>query len=154
MPKKTKKSHDEPADFGLDIFNGELDLFRWFLLVFLVGKPIQSAVAERTWRLLIDNQLDTPWALLEVERFRLVRLLDEGKYTRYDEKTATALKTCAQQLLDWYDGSLLLLIENSENQEECSKRLQKFYGVGPTTARLFLAGVEEFFARRDEGEWR
>ena len=122
---RSARSH-HPDDFALDIAHDELDLFRWFLLVYLLGKPIQSPVAVQTWRLLVEHQLDTPWALLAVERRRLVRLLDEGKYTRYDEKTATALRLCAQQLIDWYDGSLMLLIESSRSEVECAKRLQKF----------------------------
>lgn len=139
-----------PDDFNLDILGSDLDLFRWFLLVFLIGKPIQSLVAVRTWQLLVERQLDTPWALLEIERTRLVRLLDEGKYTRYDEKTATALRTCAQQLIDWYDGSLMLLVESSIDEDECAQRLQKLYGVGPKTAEIFLRGTEEIFAKRVE----
>lgn len=139
-----------PDDFNLDVLGSDLDLFRWFLLVFLIGKPIQSPVAVRNWQLLVERQLDTPWALLEIERTRLVRLLDEGKYTRYDEKTATALRTCAQQLIDWYDGSLMLLVESSIDEDECAQRLQKFYGVGPKTAEIFLRGTEEIFAKRVE----
>ena len=98
----------------------------------------------------MEHQLDTPWALLAVERRRLVRLLDEGKYTRYDEKTATALRLCAQQLIDWYDGSLMLLIDSSSGEAECAKRLQTFYGVGPKTAEIFLRGAAELFAQRVE----
>ena len=146
---RSARSH-HPNDFALNIAHDELDLFRWFLLVYLLGKPIQSPVAVQTWRLLVEHQLDTPWALLAVERRRLVRLLDEGKYTRYDEKTATALRLCAQQLIDWYDGSLMLLIDSSSGEAECAKRLQKFYGVGPKTAEIFLRGIEELFAQRVE----
>lgn len=143
-------NYHHPDDFNLDVLGSDLDLFRWFLLVFLIGKPIQSPVALRTWQLLVERQLDTPWALLEIERTRLVRLLDEGKYTRYDEKTATALRACAQQLIDWYDGSLMLLVESSIDEDECAQRLQKFYGVGPKTAEIFLRGTEEIFAKRVE----
>ena len=146
---RSTRSH-LPEDFALDVAHDELDLFRWFLLVYLLGKPIQSPVAVQTWRLLVERQLDTPWALLAVERRRLVRLLDEGKYTRYDEKTATALRLCAQQLIDQYDGSLMLLIESSRSEAECTKRAKKFYGVGPKTAEIFRRGVAELFAQRVE----
>lgn len=148
--KRTEKQKHSPEDFDLDVVSSELDLFRWFLLVYLVGKPIQSTVARRTWQILVDNELDTPWSLAEVNRRHLVNLLDEGKYTRYDEKTATALKTCADQLIRMYDGSLRLLIDNSENEDECKKRLQELYGVGPKTAEIFLRGTTELFAQRVE----
>ena len=51
------KTHS-PEEFGLDISSGDDDLFRWFLLVYLLGKPIQSTVAVRTWQLFIDRKLD------------------------------------------------------------------------------------------------
>jgi hypothetical protein len=54
-----------------------------------------------------------------------VQLLDEGKYTRYDESTARALRQCMEQLIRDYDGSLLLMFESSANEDEFSKRLQK-----------------------------
>lgn len=80
----------------------------------------------------------------------LVRLLDEGKYTRYDEVTARSLRTCMEQLIRDYEGSLLLMIDSSENEDEFSKRLQKLYGVGPKTAEIFMRETEEYFAQRVE----
>lgn len=50
----------------------------------------------------------------------------------------------------FYDGSLMLMIEQSENEDELSKRLQKLYGVGPKTAEIFMRETEEFFAGRVE----
>jgi 3-methyladenine DNA glycosylase/8-oxoguanine DNA glycosylase len=55
-----------------------------------------------------------------------------------------------EQLVRDYEGSLLLMIEFSENDDELSKRLQKLYGVGPKTAEIFMRETEEFFARRME----
>ncbi len=55
-----------------------------------------------------------------------------------------------QQLVDFYDGSLMLMIEQSENEDDLSKRLQKLYGVGPKTSEIFMRETEEFFARRVE----
>lgn len=147
--RKPKPIH-HAADFGLDVTSGDDDMFRWFLLAYLFGKPIQSAVAANTWRLFIDRQLDTPWAILQTPHRQLVRLLDEGKYTRYDETTARALHTCMERLIRDYEGSLLLMYESSENEEEFSKRLQELYGVGPKTAEIFMRETEELFARRVE----
>lgn len=81
---------------------------------------------------------------------RLVSLLDEGKYTRYDESTARALHTCMEQLTRDYEGSLMLMYEQSMDEDEFSKRLQKLYGVGPKTAEIFMRETEELFARRVE----
>jgi len=147
--KKPKPMH-YAEDFGLDVLSGDDDMFRWFLLSYLFGKPIQSSVAAQTWQLFIDRKIDTPWAILQLSHRQLVNILDEGKYTRYDEVMARALRTCMQQLIDDYEGSLWLLYESSMDEEEFSKRLQKFYGVGPKTAEIFMRETEELFARRVE----
>lgn len=148
-PKPKPVHHAE--DFGLDpVGGGDDDLFRWFLLSYLFGKPIQSAVAARTWRLFIDRGLDTPWAILETSHRKLVELLDEGRYTRYDETTARGLRICMGQLIDDYEGSLLLMYESSQDEDEFSKRLQTLHGIGPKTAEIFMRETEELFARRVE----
>ena len=146
---KQKPIH-HAADFDIDVTRGDDDMFRWFLLAYLFSKPIQSGVAINTWRLFIKRQLDTPWAIRDMNRRKLVRLLDEGKYTHYDESTATGLQRCMGQLIENYEGSLLVMYENSENEDELSKRLQELYGVGPKTAEIFMRETEELFARRIE----
>lgn len=149
MPRKPRPIHT-PADFDLDVMSGDSDLFRWFLLTYLLGKPIQSVVAVRTWQLFIDRKVDFPWAILDMSDYELVSLLHDGGYTRYQHVMTHALKTCMKQLVDWYDGSLTLVIEDSADEDELSKRMQKFYGVGPKTAEIYMRETEEFFARRVE----
>jgi endonuclease III len=146
---KPKPIH-HAADFGLDVMSGDNDMFRWFLLSYLFGKPIQSTVAANTWKLFVARKLDTPWAILDTPHRALVGLLDEGKYTRYDETTARALHTCMEQLIRDYEGSLILMCESSMDEDEFSKRLQTLYGVGPKTAEIFMRETEELFARRVE----
>jgi len=154
-PKKKRAKKPKPVhyaeDFGLDVIDGgDDDMFRWFLLSFLFGKPIQSTVAANTWRIFIDRKLDTPWAILNTRHRQLVHILDEGKYTRYDEVMATALHKCMERLISDYEGSLVLMFESSEDEEQFSKRLQTLYGVGPKTAEIFMRETEELFARRLE----
>jgi len=137
-------------DLGLNIFSGDDDLFRWFLLCFLFGKPIQASVVLQTWHILIEHKLDTPWAITQTKHRQLVRLLDAGKYKRYDESTAKGLHACMERLIREYDGSLLLMIGYSTDEDELSKRLRKLFGVGPKVAEIFMRETEEFFARRAE----
>jgi endonuclease III len=146
---KPKPVH-HAEDFGLDVMSGDDDMFRWFLLAYLFGKPIQANVAVNTWRLFVARKLDTPWAILDTRHRALVGLLDAGKYTRYDESTARALHTCMTQLIRDYDGSLTLMFESSADEDEFSKRLQELYGVGPKTAEIFMRETQELFARRIE----
>ena len=147
--KKPKPIH-YAEDFGLDVTLGDDDLFRWFLLSYLFGKPIQSTVAAQTWQIFIDRKIDSPWAILNLSHRQLVNILDEGRYTRYDEVTARGMRRCMEQLVSDYEGSLVLMFDSSEDEAQFSKRLQELYGVGPKTAEIFMRETEEFFARRVE----
>lgn len=151
MPRAVRERPVHHAsDYDLDVTSGDDDMFRWFLLCYLFGKPIQSNVAVATWRLLIDAKLDTPWAIQDASHRQLVRLLYEGKYTRYAESTAHGLQECMRQLIRDYDGSLMLMYEHSESEEQFGKRIQKLFGVGPKVAEIFMREAEELFARRIE----
>lgn len=149
MPRKPKPQH-HAIDFDLDVLSGDTDLFRWFLLCYLFGKPIQSTVAVNTWKLLVKKKLDTPWAILNISEHKLVSVLHAGGYTRYQHVTAHGLRMCVEQLIRDYEGSLYLMLESSMDENELSKRLQKLYGVGPKTAEIIMTETEEVFARRVE----
>jgi endonuclease III len=150
MTKKRVKPIHHAEEFGLDVTNGDDDMFRWFLLCYLFGKPIQSGTAVNTWKLFIDEKLDNPWTIQAAGERKLTQALHNGGYTRYEHVTARGLLKCMQQLIRDYDGSLLLMLEYSENEDEFSKRLQKLYGVGPKTAEIYLRETQELFARRVE----
>jgi endonuclease III len=149
MPRAKQPTH-RADEFGLDVLAGDTDMFRWFLLCYLFGKPIRSDAAVATWRLLIEKRLDTPWAILEEPERKLVRILHQGGYTRYQHVTAHGLKVCMERLIRLYEGSLFFMLENSQDEEEFSKRLQELYGVGSKVAEIFMRETEEAFARRAE----
>ena len=146
---RQKQTHTA-EEFGLDVLGSETDLFRWFLLCYMLGKPIQSGVAVNTWQLFIDESLDNPWSLLEASRHTLSHLLVRGKYTRYNHVMSAALQTMAKQLIDNYEGSLLIMLNASVDEDEFAKRLKELYGVGPKTAEIVMRETEEYFARRVE----
>jgi endonuclease III len=149
MPRKPPKQHFA-AEYDLDVTSGDTDMFRWLLLCYLFGKPIQSNVAVETWKLLVAKKLDTPWAIVEASDHKLVGVLHKGGYTRYQHVTAAGLRKCMERLIREYDGSLQLMYENSLDEEEFAKRLQELYGVGPKIAEVFMRETEELFARRVE----
>ena len=149
MPRNTPKVHTA-AEFNLDVLSGDDDLFRWFLLCYLFGKPIRSESAVATWQLFITKKNDTPWAITAAPEHKLVSILHNGGYTRYQHVTARGLKLCMEQLIREYEGSLLFMLDSSFNEEEFSKRLQKLHGVGPKVAEIFMRDTEEYFARRVE----
>lgn len=149
MPRKFQKQHSA-AEFGLDILSGDTDTFLWFLLCYLFGKPIRSDVAVTTWRLFVDSNIDNPWTIIKTSERKIVSILHRGGYTRYQHVTARGLHQCMERLIREYDGSLYLMIENSLDEDEFSKRLQELYGVGPKIAEIFMRETEEIFARRAE----
>jgi endonuclease III len=149
MPIRERNKHS-PSEFDLDVISGDDDMFRWFLLCFLFGKPIRSETAVATWRIFIDGKVDTPWAILETPNHKLVNMLRSGGYTRYQHAAADGLQKCMKQLIRDYDGSLYLMVESSMDEDELSKRIQKLYGVGPKIAEIFMREVDEIFARRVE----
>lgn len=149
MARRVRKSHTA-EEFDLDVLSGDTDMFRWFLLCYLFGKPIQSGVAVTTWKLFIDKKLDTPWAIVEASERELVRALHQGGYTRYQHVTARSLRVCMERLIREYEGSLYFMLESSLDEEEFSKRLLKLHGVGPKVAEIFTRETEEVFARRIE----
>jgi len=149
MARKERKAHTA-SEFDLDVLSGDTDLFRWFLLCYLFGKPIQSGVAVTTWKLFIEKKLDTPWAIVQASNRSLVGVLHQGGYTRYQHVTADGLQVCMERLIREYEGSLTFMLDSSLDEEEFSKRLQKLYGVGPKIAEIFTKETEEYFARRVE----
>lgn len=149
MDTSDRNTHS-PIDFDLDIFSGDLDLFRWFLLCFLFGKPIRSETAVKTWKLLVEQGMDTPWAINDAHWHELSRILCEGGYRRYDTVTAHGLQKCVLQLLREYDGSLWMMLESSPDKEELSKRLQALHGVGPKVTEIFMSAVQGIFAQKVE----
>jgi endonuclease III len=149
MPCKPRPTHSA-EEFQLDVLSGDTDMFRWFLLCYLFGKPIRSDAAIATWRLFIEKKLDTPWAIMEASEHELVRVLNSGGYTRYQHVTARGLKVCMERLVSFYEGSLFLMLENSFDEDEFTKRLQELHGVGPKVAEIFMRETQEIFARRVE----
>lgn len=149
MVRKKPKIHTA-AEFDLDVLSGDTDMFRWFLLCYLFGKPIRSESAVATWQLFVDEKLDTPWAIVEASELQLVQVLHAGGYTRYQHVTARGLQVCMDRLIREYEGSLWLLLESSRTEDEFSKRLQSLYGVGPKVAEIFVRETTESFARRVE----
>lgn len=149
MARNVRKVHTA-ADFDLDVESDELDMFRWFLLCLLFGKPIRAEAAVATWRLFIERELDTPWALHKASEPTLVRVLHNGGYTRYQHVTASGLHRCMDRLIREYDGSLWGMMDQSEDEAEFGRRLQKLHGVGPKVAEIFMRETQEYFARRVE----
>ena len=128
-------------ELGIDLSSRkEEELFKWFLACLLFGKPIQQEIAKRAYTLLVSAGLRNPDAVLGAGWDRLVELLDEAHYVRYDFSTARKLLDVYRELKHRY-GTLGRLIAEARNSAELDARLQEFKHIGPVTARLFTREV-------------
>jgi endonuclease III len=124
----------------------EEELFKWFLICLLFGKPIQRQVAERAFLALAAARLVSPDAILRAGWDELVRLLDEAHYVRFDFSTATKLLHVSKELKERY-GTLTQLLAQSKTPRELSARLQELKHIGPKTAQIFLREVRPIWYR-------
>jgi endonuclease III len=130
--------HTYSEELGIDLRpGGERDIFKWFLASFLFGARIGEQIAKRTYGEFERAGLTTPQSILGAGWDRLVEVLDQGGYTRYDFSSASALLEIMRELLDRY-GSLTTLYSRSADQKELESRLEQFKKIGPVTVNIFL----------------
>ena len=110
------KNASNALRLGIDLASkSEEELFKWFLACLLFGKPIQTEIAERAWRALIDAHLTSPTAVSRAGWDKLVSLLDRAHYVRYDFSTATKLLEVCQELKRRY-GTLTNLLADGRRR--------------------------------------
>lgn len=119
----------------------ESELFKWFLACLLFGKPIQQEVAKRTYFEFIKENIVTPEAILQAGWDKLVEVLDNGHYVRYDYATATKLLDISKQIKEQY-GTVQKLLNQSQSSSSLKKRLEEFKGIGPKTASIFIRDIK------------
>jgi len=129
-------------DLGIDLASGkEEEIFKWFLACLLFGKPIQQEVAKRTYFEFEKAGLLTPEKILKAGWDRLVKILDQGHYVRYDFSTTTKLLEICKELKEKY-GTLTNLLNQAKNQKDLERKLLEFKGIGPVTVRIFLRDLK------------
>lgn len=142
MAEKRISAHQLGLAAGLDQAD-ERALFKWLLASFVFGKPIQQAVAERAYRVLVEQQgLDTPAKLAHCSQQQLVRLLGQARYVRYDISTADRLLKLSRRLLAEYGGSVSAIRQQSPSRHDFAQRLLAFEGIGPKTVEIFMREAE------------
>ena len=115
--KKIVEELGEPysALLGIDITKGDPEWLKWFLGAFLFAKPIREESAMKTYHVFDAQKLTTAAAIANASRDRLIRMLGEGGYTRYDESTTTRLHAIFGHFLDEDDGKFSRLYEKSKD---------------------------------------
>ena len=139
---KPMKGKIYSKDLGIDLKSGkEEEIFKWFLACLLFGKPIQQKVAKKTYFEFEKTGLLSPEKILKAGWDRLVEILDQGHYVRYDFSTATKLLETCRELKERY-GTLTNLLNQAEDQKDLERKLLEFKGIGPTTVRIFLRDLK------------
>jgi endonuclease III len=125
----------------LGIRLGNLDpgeLFKWFIAALLFGARIRESAAVRTYRELERRDLLTPDALRNADLWDMIDVMAQGGYSRYDGITTRKLQWAAAKLCEQYAGDLNRLHDSAADSTDLVARLREFWGVGETTAGIFL----------------
>jgi hypothetical protein len=126
------------------------DAVKWFLAAILYSKPIREDSATRTYRCFERHGLTTARRIVNAGWDRLVSILDEGGYTRYDFTTADKLLEVFGNLQKQYGGNLNRLYEASRNGEDVEANLKRLgKGIGDITVSIFLRDMRGIWSKAD-----
>lgn len=151
--KLVVETYGQPYSETLGIrLNGhdEAELFKWFLASLLFGAPITEAAAIKTYHCFEKKGVTSATKILEAKWEGLVRMLDEGGYTRYDYKTADKLLAVAENLVNVYSGRLTAIHEAASDPRDLELKLKELgKGVGDATVRIFLRELRGLWTKAD-----
>ena len=124
------------------------ETFKWFLMSMLFGAPITETSVIKTYKCFQKYDVLTPKGILETGWDGLVKILDEGSYTRYDFKTADKLLEAMQNLIENYGGSLNFLHSKASETRDLKKRLKDLgKGIGDVTVSIFLRELRDIWEK-------
>ena len=136
---------------GINLSEGEEEeIFKWFLASILFGAPITENSVIKTFGCFQKYKVLTPNKILQTGWDGLVKILDEGSYTRYDFKTADKLLEVMRNLMEKYDGSLTVFYNESSDGRDLEKRLKELgKGIGDVTVSIFLREMRDVWEKAD-----
>ena len=92
----------------------------------------------------------TPKKILDRGWDGLVKILDEGSYTRYDFKTADKLLEVMRNLTETHRGSLNLIHVQASHARDLERRLKALgKGIGDVTVSIFLRELRGVWQKAD-----
>jgi hypothetical protein len=136
---------------GIDVSGGkDEEIFKWFLASILFGAPITESSVIKTYKCFQKHGVLTPHKILETGWDGLVKILDEGSYTRYDFKTADKLLLVMQNLTEKYHGSLSAVHGRASDERDLESRLRSLgKGIGDVTVSIFLRELRGVWKKAD-----
>jgi DNA polymerase/3'-5' exonuclease PolX len=127
---------------------GNEEIVKWFLAAILYSKSIRESSATKTYRCFERREVTTAKRIVEAGWNRLVEILDEGGYTRYDFSTADKLLEVFGNLEKRYGGDLTRLYKESKTGAEVEANLKRLgKGIGDTTVSIFLRDMRHVWRR-------
>jgi endonuclease III len=138
-----------PEILGIDLKSRrEKEIFKWFLASILFGAPITETSVIKTYKCFEKYGVLTPQKILETGWDGLVRILDEGSYTRYDFKTADKLLEVMRNLMENYGGKLTKIYEEARDHADLEAKLKNLgKGVGDVTVSVFLRELRDIWEK-------
>jgi endonuclease III len=128
---------------GIRLRDKPKPLFQLLTLAMLVSKPIGADTAAAAARYLFKSGLRTPQAIIDSDRATMIAAFGRAGYARYDESSATRLRDMAVRVRDEFDGDLRnLAVRCGQDVDRAAAELQRFNGIGPTGAAVFLREVQ------------
>ncbi|MCW1296822.1 MAG: hypothetical protein OH319_04025 [Candidatus Parvarchaeota archaeon] len=126
------------------------EIFKWFLASILFGAPINEKSAIKTYFCFKKYKVLSPEKIIETGWNGLVKILDEGSYTRYDFKTADKLLEVMKNLVKNYDSDINKIRESASNTEDLKNKIKALgKGIGDITINIFLRELRYVWKIRD-----
>lgn len=126
------------------------EIVKWFLAALLYSKPIRESSAYKTYRCFEKRGFLSGEGILKAGWDKLVTVLDEGGYTRYDFSTADKLLEAFKNLKRLYGGDLTNLYHSSKNSRDLERRLKALSkGIGDITVSIFLRDLRRVWRKAD-----
>jgi hypothetical protein len=125
-------------ELGIDVDRDPGEVERWFLAATLFGTRISARVAMQSYRVLSREGISTIADVAGATWDRLVELLDDGGYVRYDFRTATRLQQLELVVRERYLGRISALDRTVTDPIQLEAALDALPGWGPVTTRVFL----------------
>ncbi len=136
---------------GIDLSgSASTEIFKWFLASILFGARISESIVINTYRQFEKEKILSPKKMLDAGWDRLVKVLDDGGYARYDFKTATKLLEVMGTLEEQYGGDLNRLHREARDSSDLESRLKNLgKGIGDVTVNVFLRELRGTWEKAD-----
>jgi endonuclease III len=136
---------------GINLKSGSVEeITKWFLASILYSKPIRENSATKTYKCFERHNVHSVESILKAGWEKLVSILDEGGYTRYDFSTADKLLEVFRNLKRLYGGDLTRLYEDSKDSKDLEEKIKSLgKGIGDTTVSIFLRDMRMVWRKAD-----